>query len=186
MTYAIKAAEELAGMGISAEVIDLRTMRPLDYRHGHRLGEEDQPLRHRRGRLPVCSIGSEIAARFRSRRSITSMRRSCCHRQGCADALCRQPGKAGAAERCRSHRRGQSRNLHGLREGRTMPINITMPALSPTMEEGNLAKWLVKEGDTCFLRRCHRRDRNRQGDDGSRSRGRRHGRQDLVEEGTKA
>jgi pyruvate dehydrogenase E2 component (dihydrolipoamide acetyltransferase) len=28
-----------------------------------------------------------------------------------------------------------------------MPINVTMPALSPTMEEGNLAKWLVKEGD---------------------------------------
>ncbi|TIV60583.1 biotin/lipoyl-containing protein, partial [Mesorhizobium sp.] len=28
-----------------------------------------------------------------------------------------------------------------------MPINITMPALSPTMEEGNLSKWLVKEGD---------------------------------------
>ena len=29
-----------------------------------------------------------------------------------------------------------------------MPINILMPALSPTMEEGTLAKWLVKEGDT--------------------------------------
>jgi pyruvate dehydrogenase E2 component (dihydrolipoamide acetyltransferase) len=29
-----------------------------------------------------------------------------------------------------------------------MPINILMPALSPTMEVGNLAKWLVKEGDT--------------------------------------
>ena len=28
-----------------------------------------------------------------------------------------------------------------------MPINITMPALTPTMEVGNLAKWLVKEGD---------------------------------------
>ncbi|MDY8110350.1 pyruvate dehydrogenase complex dihydrolipoamide acetyltransferase [Fulvimarina sp. 2208YS6-2-32] len=28
-----------------------------------------------------------------------------------------------------------------------MPINVTMPALSPTMEEGNLAKWLVAEGD---------------------------------------
>ncbi|MGK2872961.1 MAG: pyruvate dehydrogenase complex dihydrolipoamide acetyltransferase [Alphaproteobacteria bacterium] len=27
-------------------------------------------------------------------------------------------------------------------------ITITMPALSPTMEEGKLAKWLVKEGDT--------------------------------------
>lgn len=29
-----------------------------------------------------------------------------------------------------------------------MAIEITMPALSPTMEEGTLAKWLVKEGDT--------------------------------------
>ncbi|SDU10590.1 pyruvate dehydrogenase complex dihydrolipoamide acetyltransferase [Stappia sp. ES.058] len=29
-----------------------------------------------------------------------------------------------------------------------MPIKILMPALSPTMEEGNLAKWLVKEGDS--------------------------------------
>jgi len=29
-----------------------------------------------------------------------------------------------------------------------MPIDITMPALSPTMEEGNLAKWHVKEGDS--------------------------------------
>ncbi len=29
-----------------------------------------------------------------------------------------------------------------------MPIEILMPALSPTMEEGNLAKWLKNEGDT--------------------------------------
>src|ERR1700678_57370 len=29
----------------------------------------------------------------------------------------------------------------------SMPINILMPALSPTMEKGNLAKWLKKEGD---------------------------------------
>ena len=28
-----------------------------------------------------------------------------------------------------------------------MPIKIFMPALSPTMEHGNLAKWLKKEGD---------------------------------------
>ena len=28
-----------------------------------------------------------------------------------------------------------------------MPVNILMPALSPTMEKGNLAKWLKKEGD---------------------------------------
>ncbi|MYK58577.1 MAG: biotin/lipoyl-binding protein, partial [Rhodospirillaceae bacterium] len=28
-----------------------------------------------------------------------------------------------------------------------MPIPITMPALSPTMEEGTLARWLKQEGD---------------------------------------
>ena len=29
-----------------------------------------------------------------------------------------------------------------------MAVDLKMPALSPTMEEGTLAKWLVKEGDT--------------------------------------
>jgi pyruvate dehydrogenase E2 component (dihydrolipoamide acetyltransferase) len=33
-------------------------------------------------------------------------------------------------------------------KGKPMPIELKMPALSPTMEEGTLAKWLVKEGDT--------------------------------------
>ena len=28
-----------------------------------------------------------------------------------------------------------------------MPIPVLMPALSPTMEKGNLAKWLKAEGD---------------------------------------
>src|ERR1043165_8971201 len=28
-----------------------------------------------------------------------------------------------------------------------MPVNILMPALSPTMEKGNLSRWLKKEGD---------------------------------------
>src|SRR5689334_22400357 len=28
-----------------------------------------------------------------------------------------------------------------------MPVELKMPALSPTMDEGTLAKWLVKEGD---------------------------------------
>src|SRR5580704_2327741 len=32
--------------------------------------------------------------------------------------------------------------------GVPMPIQVLMPALSPTMEKGNLAKWLKKEGDT--------------------------------------
>src|ERR1700733_6765469 len=32
-------------------------------------------------------------------------------------------------------------------KSKLMPINILMPALSPTMEKGNLAKWLKKEGE---------------------------------------
>src|SRR4051794_34376487 len=49
--------------------------------------------------------------------------------------------------------RNQSADRHGLHHAPvatrslTMPINILMPALSPTMEKGNLAKWLKKEGD---------------------------------------
>jgi pyruvate dehydrogenase E1 component beta subunit len=61
MTYTMKAAEELAGMGISAEVINLRTIRPLDI---------DTVLASVRktGRIvtieeafPMCSVSSEIA-----------------------------------------------------------------------------------------------------------------------------
>src|SRR5207249_5563600 len=34
-----------------------------------------------------------------------------------------------------------------LDDGPVMPVNILMPALSPTVEKGNLSKWLKKEGD---------------------------------------
>jgi len=37
-----------------------------------------------------------------------------------------------------------------------MPIEILMPALSPTMEEGTLSKWLIAEG--CSLWRYYGRD----------------------------
>lgn len=42
-----------------------------------------------------------------------------------------------------------------------MPVELKMPALSPTMEEGTLAKWLVKEGDEVKFRRHPRGDRDR-------------------------
>jgi pyruvate dehydrogenase E2 component (dihydrolipoamide acetyltransferase) len=38
-------------------------------------------------------------------------------------------------------------NLFATAEEAKMAVEILMPALSPTMEEGTLAKWLVKEGD---------------------------------------
>src|SRR5689334_5005921 len=43
---------------------------------------------------------------------------------------------------------GKERWRSGTTGGSLVATNILMPALSPTMEEGKLAKWLVKEGDT--------------------------------------
>src|SRR6202795_2273320 len=43
----------------------------------------------------------------------------------------------------RSERRTKLRVISGA----DMPIQVLMPALSPTMEKGNLAKWLKREGD---------------------------------------
>jgi pyruvate dehydrogenase E1 component subunit beta len=61
MTYALKAAEELAAMGISAEVINLRTIRPLDIdtvlasvRKTGRIVTVEEAF-------PMCSVSSEIA-----------------------------------------------------------------------------------------------------------------------------
>jgi pyruvate dehydrogenase E1 component beta subunit len=62
MTYALAAAEVLAKEGIEAEVIDLRTLRPLDLetvlgsvRKTNRLVTVEEAW-------PVCSVGSEICA----------------------------------------------------------------------------------------------------------------------------
>ena len=146
MTYALQAAEELAKEGISAEVIDLRSLRPMDtdaviasVRKTNRCVTVEEGF-------PVCSIGNHISAVLMEkafdypRRAGAELRR-----QGRADALCGEPREARAGHHGRSDRRLQVRHL-SLRE-RAMPINILMPALSPTMEEGTLAKWLVKEGD---------------------------------------
>ncbi|MBI1384956.1 MAG: pyruvate dehydrogenase complex E1 component subunit beta [Rhizobiales bacterium] len=63
MVYALEAAETLAGEGIEAEVIDLRTLRPLDIatviesvRRTNRLVTVDEGW-------PVCSVGTEVCQR---------------------------------------------------------------------------------------------------------------------------
>jgi pyruvate dehydrogenase E1 component beta subunit len=63
MAYALEAAKRLAEEGIEAEVIDLRTLRPLDLdtviasvRKTNRIVTVEEGW-------PICSIGSEICAR---------------------------------------------------------------------------------------------------------------------------
>ena len=59
-----------------------------------------------------------------------------------------------------------------------MPTNILMPALSPTMEKGNLAQVAQEGRRQDQVGRRHRRDRDRQGDDGIRGGRRGHAGQD--------
>jgi pyruvate dehydrogenase E1 component beta subunit len=62
MTYALEAAEELAKDGIEAEVIDLRTLRPIDYDTViASVMKTNRCVTVEEG-FPVCSIGNHIAA----------------------------------------------------------------------------------------------------------------------------
>ena len=67
-----------------------------------------------------------------------------------------------------------------------MPTEILMPALSPTMEEGTLAKWLVKEGDTVASGDILAEIETYNGDDGFDGRRRRSVSAGSFSEGTEA
>ena len=112
MSYALKAADELAKEGIEAEVIDLRTLRPMDtdtiiasvkktgravtveegWQQSRRRRRDRRPHHGARLRLSRCAGGAGV-------------------RQGRADALCGEPGKARIAQCGRGGRRRQSRFL---------------------------------------------------------------------------
>ena len=102
MVYALDAAEQLAGDGIEAEVIDLRSLRPLDLETDHRVGEEDQPARDGGGGvagvlggLRDLRAGGDAGLRLSRRAAGQGVRRRR------ADALCGQPRAAGAADASR-------------------------------------------------------------------------------------
>ena len=114
MSYALKAAEELAKEGIEAEVIDLRTLRPMDT-------ETIIASVKKTGRIvtveegwPQAGVGAEIAARVMEHAfdyldaPVTAR-----HRQGRADALRRQPGKARAADASPKWSRRRKRSATG-------------------------------------------------------------------------
>jgi pyruvate dehydrogenase E1 component beta subunit len=63
MVYALDAAEQLAADGIEAEVIDLRSLRPLDIETVVNSVKKTNRLVTVEEAWPVCSVGSEICAR---------------------------------------------------------------------------------------------------------------------------
>ena len=64
MIYAMQAAEELAKMGIEAEVVNLRTIRPMDIETVLESVKKTNRCVTVEEGWPVCSIGSEISARM--------------------------------------------------------------------------------------------------------------------------
>ena len=60
----LEAAEVLAKEGVEAEVIDLRSLRPLDDADDHRLRRKDPPRTGRRRRLASGSLSAEIGMRL--------------------------------------------------------------------------------------------------------------------------
>lgn len=67
MTYAIKAAEELAGIGIDAEVIDLRTIRPMDLDTVIASVQKTNRLVTVEEGFPQSSVGDHIASQVMQR-----------------------------------------------------------------------------------------------------------------------
>jgi pyruvate dehydrogenase E1 component beta subunit len=61
MTYAVKAADELAAMGISAEVVNLRTIRPLDIDTVIASVQKTGRVVTVEEAYPMCSVSSEVA-----------------------------------------------------------------------------------------------------------------------------
>ena len=111
---AMQAAEKLAEQGIEAEVINLRSLRPLDTATDRREREEDQPHRHRRGRLALRRhrrrnrhAGHRARVRLARRTAGTRAR----HR--CAAALRRQPGKTRTAAARLGRRCSEEDRLRG-------------------------------------------------------------------------
>ena len=104
MVYALDAAKQLAEEGIEAEVIDLRTLRPLDIETVLASVRKTNRIVTVEEAWPVCSLGSEICAQSGGRYLRLSGRAANeGDGRGRAHALCRQSRKAGAA-RCRSRR----------------------------------------------------------------------------------
>ena len=94
---ALEAAQELMGQGINAEVIDLRTLRPLDKATVlESLKRTNRMVVVEEG-WPVCSISSEIIAIAMTEGLRRSRRAGAARdRRRRAAALCREPREAGA------------------------------------------------------------------------------------------
>jgi pyruvate dehydrogenase E1 component beta subunit len=166
----LEAAEILAKEGIDAEIVDLRSLRPLDadtviasVKRTNRVVTVEQGW-------PICSIGSEVAAQVVDKAfdylDAPPMR---------VTGLRRQSRTYGAAVGRRNRRNRQSGLLSGLNHVHSDPYARSLPH-----NGGGQARQMARQGRRCREGRRHPgRNRDRQSHHGVRGRGRRPHRQDL-------
>ena len=169
MSYAMKAEAELAGIGIDAELIDLRTLRPMDIDTViDSVKKTNRCVTVEEGLAAVLGSATDIASqRDRSGPSTISTRRSS-----------RVTGKdvpmpyAANLEKLALPTSPKSIEAvkavtYRLREG--APCPSTSPCRPFADHGGGQARQVAGQGRRQrLLRRRHRRDRDRQGDDGGR------------------
>ncbi len=177
-----KAARELAKIGVSAEVIDPRSLHPFD----HALVAESV---RKTGHLVVvdearrsCSLASEIVARVATDAYGALRRRTADPRQP-RRARAVRAGARGRGDPTGRPTSSRRRRRCAARRWRLMAeVEIRLPKLAMTMQEGTIEEWLVAEGDAVdrgagHVRRLDRQGRQhdaraclRHGSSGSRSR----------------
>ncbi|XP_074129005.1 pyruvate dehydrogenase protein X component, mitochondrial [Sminthopsis crassicaudata] len=108
------------------------------------LGERTNPPRARPARRPALRTPEDACPSVEMAASL----RLGCGRRALRYLLGSASGRRAEAVVTSMGRGAGCRGLHGTAWLWVDPIKILMPSLSPTMEEGNIVKWLKKEGET--------------------------------------
>ena len=145
---ALEAAEQLADEGIDAEVIDLRTIRPLDEATIIESVKKTNRVVACEEGFPQYGIGAEISARITEQ--AFDWLDAPIARVAAVDVPLPYAANLEALALPQSIQIQMQQKLcvteHKGTE--TMPVKILMPALSPTMTDGTLAKWHISKEDT--------------------------------------
>ena len=145
----LAAADRLRAERISAEVIDVATLKPLDFETILGLGREDRALRdrargaadrrlRRRDRGAARREGPALAAG--AGRAGDRLRRGRCRCCASSITTCR-------ARRASSRRRGVCWRLPELREGIEAMRTFNLPDLGEGLQEAEIVSWHVSPGD---------------------------------------
>jgi pyruvate dehydrogenase E1 component beta subunit len=144
VTVALKAADQLALQGVAAEVVDLRSLRPLD-EHAilTSVAKTNRAVVVEEG-WPHCGIGAQVVDIIQ--RDAFDLLDAPVQRVTQADVP--MPYNKQLERLAKPSIERSSRQRGGsCTSTKAMATKVVMEALSPTMEEGRLVKWAKRAGD---------------------------------------